>query len=212
MQSKLPYVLVMAHRKGGTGKSTIACNILAEFSKKVKTTLIDADSQQHTFKFNSKRKNPAPVANIKNVKELVEFLQQDDGLTIIDLGGYDSEFARAVLAYSDMVITPLSDSEFELDGLVDFTSVLNNVITKSKREDIKPFILTNSVHFNDKSTQKAFKTYAKNNMYEVFDTVIANRKIYKNILSKGKSVSEIEPFGKAAKEIDSLIDEIIEKA
>lgn len=208
----VPYVLVVAHRKGGTGKSTTSCNLAVELSKKMKTTLIDADSQKHLEKFNSKRDNPIPTKSIATVKDLREFLKNDDGLTLIDLGGYDSDFARGVLAYADMIITPLSDSDFELDGLVDFTRVLTSIISKSGRDDIKPFILANNIHHSDKSTHAAFTRYSENNIYEVFDTVVPNRKLYKGILSKGKSVCELEPFSKASKDIESLVNEIIKRA
>ena len=209
---KLPYVIVLAHRKGGTGKSTIACNLLAEFSKRYKTTMIDADSQQHLMKFNSNRDDPITVQEVSTIKELRDFLIQDDGLTMIDLGGYDSDFARGVLAFADMIITPLNDSDFELDGLVDFTKVLSKVIKKSGRVDIKPFILANKVHYKDKATQQSFKKYAKKNIYEVFETIIPDRKLHKRILSNGKSVCELEPFSKSSKDIEKLINEIIQKA
>ncbi len=208
----LAYVIVIAHRKGGTGKSTTACNLLAELSKKFPTTLIDADTQQHLSKFNAKRDKPVASVRVTNVKELREFLQNDKGLTIIDLGGYDSDFSRGVLAYADMVITPLNDSSFEQDGLMDFTRVLKQIVAKSGREDIKPFILTNRVHYNDKSTQKAYKKFAEGTkLYQVFDTIIADRKVYKGILASGKSVVEIEPKSKASLEMQSLVQEIINK-
>ena len=79
------------------------------------------------------------------------------------------------------------------------------------RSDIKPFILVNRVHPLDKSTLRELKEYSKRSLYDVFDTVVFDRKIHKRMLGEGKNVVELEQFSKASIEIQSLVAEIIEK-
>ena len=53
---KQPYTIVIAHQKGGVGKSTIATNLAVELAKKIQISVIDLDTQKSTSYFNSLRK------------------------------------------------------------------------------------------------------------------------------------------------------------
>ena len=106
---KLPYVIVIGHQKGGTGKSSISFNISVELAKQFPTTIVDLDSLNHSSKFNSRRDEPMKSVEIKTSDDLKKFLQGDDGLTVIDLGGYDSDLSRTALLLADMVITPMNE-------------------------------------------------------------------------------------------------------
>ena len=207
---ELPYVIAIGHQKGGTGKSSVGMNIAVELSKLYDTTLIDLDSLAHATKFNSRREVPLKMVSVKSEGELEKFLRADEGLTIVDLGGYDSDLSRAVLLLADMVITPMNDSDNEQDGLFEFEKIIKK--TLEVRGDIKPFILVNRVHHADKSTLRELKGYAEGSVYEVFDTVIRDNKIHKRMLGTGKNVCELEYFSKASKEILALVQEIIKKA
>ncbi|NOQ32430.1 MAG: AAA family ATPase [Helicobacteraceae bacterium] len=204
------YVIAIAHKKGGSGKTTVACNLAAELSKEFKTTIIDADSQQHLTKFNNRRETPINLVECKSADELVKFLKSDDGLVVIDLGGYDSDLSRAILTYADLVITPMSNTANDQEGLAEFLPIMKQV--KDIRSDIESYILINRVHFADKGTLKFLKGFCeKSDIFNVFNTVIPSRKQHEQILATGKSVVESEPFSKASLEIQELVKEIKEK-
>jgi len=207
---KLPFVIVVAHQKGGSGKTTTCINLSVELSKLLNTTVIDADSLKQFTTFNSKRKEPLNQKHISTSEALEQHLRADDGLTIIDLGGYDSDFSRAALILSDMIIIPMSDSDNDIDGLGEFMSILEK--TQSVRADIKPFVLVNRVHHADKSTHNDLSAFAKDKPFEVFDTVIRNNKLHTKMIFTGENVVEKKPTSKPAKEILSLVEEILTKA
>lgn len=203
-----PFVIVIGHKKGGVGKTSTTCNIATELSKSNEVTVIDLDSQKQFTKFNNNRERKINIKEVNSSDELVKFLKADDGLTIIDLGGYDSELARTTLLLSDLIIVPLSDSSNDIDGLIEYRTILEELREHMFVFNVK--LLVNRVHHSDKATYKALKEFtADMDGFDVFDTVIRTRKEYKTILSSGKSVSE-QTKGTGAIEIAKLIKEIEE--
>lgn len=202
-----PFTIVIAHKKGGVGKSSNACNIAVELYKKnYPITVIDFDSQKQTTKFNNKRTEPFPIQDIKDKTSLSNFLQNDAGVTLIDLGGYDSDLARATLILADLVIIPLSDSDNELDGLIEFKKIIDEI--RGVRAEVKAKLLVTRVHHADTSTHKALSNFVSGaDGFSIFNTVIRSRKEYKRMLGTGKSVSELTK-GTGAIEINRLIKEI----
>lgn len=208
MKKTEPYVITIAHKKGGVGKTTIACNLSAELNKIYNTTVIDLDSQKQTTKFNNKRTNKFNIKDILDSKELISFLKQNQNLIIVDMGGYDSDLARTTLLLSDLIITPLSDTDNDLDGFVEFKNTVREL--QNIQKDLKCNILVNRVHHRDKKTHLNLKKYISDfDNFDIFNTVLTNRKEYKRMLSSGNSV--LENFkGTSKHELEELISEIVE--
>ncbi len=204
---KHPFVIVLAHKKGGVGKSSIVFNLAVEFHKRnYPLSVIDLDSQKQTTKFNNRRENQFNIEDVSNADQLVEFLKKDKGLTIIDLGGYDSDLSRTTLLLADMVIIPLSDSDNELDGLMEFKKIMADI--QARQSGIDCNVLVTRVHHADSSTHKALKGFVDGiDGFDIFDTVLRTRKEYKRMLGTGKSVTE-QTKGSGSIELLKLIDEI----
>lgn len=190
IRSKFPMVITIAHQKGGVGKSTTTANLAVRLSKDFNITVIDADPQQHTKKFNDKRDQPFKVLSPKTSNDLISMIKENKGLTLIDLGGYDSELGRTALFLSEWVFIPVSDSSYELDGLLTFEEKMSKIVKEN--EDIQCRVLVNRVHHSDKATHKALKSFLEGiKNFEAFETVIPVNKNYKDMLAKGKSITEL---------------------
>lgn len=205
----IKYVIAAAHKKGGVGKSTTIMNLAVALSKKIKTTVIDFDSQKQTTKFNNRRKNKFNIKDIKDEKELISFLKEDDGLTLIDLGGYDSSLSRTVLLLSDLIIIPLSDSDNELDGLVEFKEILADILKLN--EDIKCRVLITRIYHTDRSTLPRIKNFLeKDNSFDTFNTVLFSNALYKRMLGTGKTIYELTK-GTPSILFNQFLDEVIKE-
>lgn len=139
-----PYIIVLGNEKGGTGKSTIAMNLISYFLYYgYQVGSIDTDSNQGTLTrylenrsyYIKYRKQNLPVPNHiliqdldpeslqdqKNSKE--EFIKSLDSLKrsdfiIIDTPGFDTNLSRLAHSYANTLITPLNDSFIDLDILI----------------------------------------------------------------------------------------------
>ena len=225
-------IISISHQKGGVGKSTISFNlsveILKDFLEKkdiVKSYdnfyCVDLDYQKSFTIFNTKRKilnkkynENLPLLNIytkdnfENEDEFINFLTKNEkDLIIIDTGGYDSVFNRLSLIYSDIIITPISDSKIELYGLEIFKKILDDIkkIDKTK----KSYVLLNNVSVNRKNFNEYFEYVKDNNEYfNILNSIVKNRKIYKDSFDYGKNVCELQHF-KSCDEIQNLKNEIL---
>jgi chromosome partitioning protein len=199
-------IITVGHSKGGVGKSTVAYNLaysLKEKNKKV--TIVDLDFQQTLFFIHQLAEFPTiDVLQPKSASELIDIIEKNKEYLIIDIGGFDSDINRIALSYADKVIVPISNSVTDVIGFKTFEAILSEINMKGSMH-----LLLNNVHpltknFDD--IKEATNTLEYNSL--LLNTVIRNRKIYKDSLVTGESVFSFEDF-KAKQEIRGLRDELI---
>lgn len=210
---EIPCVITVAHQKGGVGKSTIASNLAAEYFKEYgdKLTVIDLDTQRSLTYFNNIRRfndiAELPIVQVQSADELKALIVANTGLILIDAGGFDSDVNRVAMLYADRIITPVSDSSFELGGLMMFRGILREL--REARPDLIATVLLNRVHqFAGKSLEEIFDFARSNVEFDIFETILRDRGEYKRATENGKSVVELAVDGKAAQEINNLIKEM----
>lgn len=206
-------VITVAHQKGGVGKSTIASNLAVEYFKTYgdKLTVVDLDTQRSLTYFNNIRRfndiAELPIVQVKSAEELTEIIKADKGMILIDAGGFDSDVNRVAMLYADRIITPVSDSSFELAGLMVFRGILREL--RAARPDLVATVLLNRVHpFAGKSLEEIFDFARSNAEFDIFETILRDRGEYKRATENGKSVVELVRDGKAAAEINNLMKEM----
>lgn len=216
---KKPYVVVVAHHKGGVGKSTISSNLAVAFTKMYGEDFlaVDVDNQGSLMYFNEVRKeNGRPALPIKRVdfkdknaaEILTNLINNNNGILLIDAGGFDSDINRLVLMGADRIITPVSESGIELAGLQRFQDALREV-REQRGDGIKATVLLNNVHIfaTGKSLNEIFEFARGEDEFDIFDTIIRDRGEIRKAFDEGLSVLEVNG-SKAAIEIQQLIGEI----
>jgi chromosome partitioning protein len=205
---KVGTVIVIAHQKGGVGKSTIASNLAVEISKTTKVILIDLDIQRSISYFNSLREdNKLEIKHANKFNDLQELVNNNSEVMIIDVGGFDSDLNRAAILGADILVTPVSDSAIELVGLLSFKNTLKEV--RNVRPDIRASILLNRIHPNARlSIEKLNDFIRTNDEFSLLNSVLRDRSEYKKAFEVGKSVCELDEHSKAAAEIKQLVKEV----
>jgi len=205
-------VITIAHQKGGVGKSTIALNLAVELAKKYSLKIVDLDYQKSLTIFNEHRKerglDPLVIINVKTAKELMEVIDKTEEILLIDSGGFDSDLNRIALLGADMIITPLSNNLIEIYGLEAFKKILQEL--REAKPDISSMVLLNSVNPSTKKAIDEMRAYIQKNseFFEMFPSIIRRRALFARSFETGKSVVELEPTSKAAKEMQDLLSNI----
>lgn len=220
-------IITISHQKGGVGKSTLAWNLIIEYSKRRKVYVIDLDMQKTITYSVEIRKNKFREKELKNIillnpsseKDMINILiqnQQSDNFMIIDSGGFDSGLNRIAITASDILLTPVSSKFYELLGLKEYSKILNNINEEIRSKNELPLVanvVMNKINPNtiDLSEMKNFIESDKN--FSLMDSIIRQRVDYENSPSVGESVVEFNPeskatieFNKFKKELDNIIN------
>ena len=208
-------LVAIGHQKGGVGKSTVCFNLAAILQKikNISLEVVDLDVQQ-TITLNNYTRNenglkPFNVRTFNNLEDFKNYISTDNDskIILVDTGGFDSSLNRAVALYADLVITPVSDSYVELQGLKTYEKVLQE-LSQAIGEPVVSHVLLNNVDPRRKNFSELKDFINKSENFETFETVINRRIDFRDSIATGQSVVEFNKNGKSAGEIISLTKEI----
>ncbi len=203
-------IISIAHTKGGVGKSTIAWNLAAQLNKKYTVEVVDLDFQRTLTYTNEFRDQPLSVKTFEGMKDLKRYisLDSDRRISIVDVGGFDSDVNRMAMFMSDLIVTPVSDSGTELLGLMRFEKILDEM-SKAINEEITTAVLINDINPSKTKLDDLIEYVKKNKHFSLFDTILRTRADYGKALDLGLGVTEFKKDGKASKEFKAFGKEVI---
>lgn len=202
------FIITVAHQKGGVGKSTIASNLAVELAKIMPAQVVDLDMQKSISYFNSIRcTNQLTIKYAANFDELKHLVNNNNQAMIIDVGGFDSDLNRASILAADFLLTPVSDSTIELVGLLSFKNIMKDV--RKIRPELQANVLLNRVHVKTNTALNEINKFINDNQeFSLMSSILRDRVEFKKAFEVGQSVTEFSKNGKAATEINNLINEI----
>lgn len=216
-------IITLSHQKGGVGKSTLAWNLIVEFSKKRKVSVIDLDMQKTITYSLQIRKNKLGQGSVNNIAlldpksdvEMVEMMltnqRSKEGLMIIDSGGFDSSSNRIAITGSDILLTPVSTKFYEILGLKEYSKILdkiNHEVRSKHKQELVANVILNKINPNtiDLEEMKNFVESDKN--FVLMKSIIRQRVDYENSPGVGSSVVEYNNEGRATAEFKDFIKEL----
>ncbi|PLR36506.1 cobyrinic acid ac-diamide synthase [Chimaeribacter coloradensis] len=208
-------IILIGSQKGGCGKSTTAANICAELARQGKDViLVDADRQGTASNWVTDRngqENLPVVHSIQkfdNIRETLLDLAKRYEYVVVDSAGRDSRELRTGMTAAHVLLVPFRPSQPDLDTL----PKLNDIITQALdiNESLRPCAMLTMAPTNPviNETQEAKDYLADFPILNLLNTVIRDRKIYRDCMSEGKGVVEMDN-GKAKAEIQCLVQELI---
>lgn len=202
-------IIVIAHTKGGVGKSTIAWNIATALNPTQNIEVVDLDFQRTLTYVNEYRAEPLQVKNFETKKEFEAYVRADNNqrISIIDVGGFDSEINRMAMIVADVIITPVSDANTELLGLKRFEKILSE-ISQAIGEKLTVNILLNDINPQKKNLNDLKDYITKKELFSLFDTILRTRADYGKALDNGLGIIEYDNESKGAAEMEALLKEI----
>ncbi|MEY4794203.1 MAG: hypothetical protein RL724_1139 [Pseudomonadota bacterium] len=202
----MAFVIAIAQRKGGAGKSTVAANLataLAESGHRV--GLLDIDPQRSLARWDQQRGESKKARALHfeaptgwRLPATLERLKREQDFLLLDTAPHDDTDARLAIRGADLVLVPLQPSAADLwsmDATLD--------LAKQERRPVR--LLLNRVPAAGKLREE-IEGQLRDRRLPVLDAVLGNRTAYAQAFMAGLGVVEAAPRGPAAAEVRALAE------
>ena len=206
-------IIALAGQKGGSGKSTTAMAIAAEWRARGRRVLVvDADPQgslRTWAEVAAEAGHPAPtvvaMGSSMYRKDQLPALAEGYDIVVIDCPPRHDEIQRAALMVAELVVLPCGPSAMDAWALADGLELV------TKARTLRPQLEANVL-----ITRKVSRTSLGEGAREalahcglpVLKTELGYRVAYQEAPAAGLGVAQYEPRGQAAVEIRALVDEL----
>ncbi len=204
-------VITVAQQKGGAGKTTLAAHLaIALTAAKKKVAVVDIDPQQSLtmwYRMREERLGDAGAGVLVNqvkgwrTKNEVEKLARDHDIVLIDSPPHMETEARVAVRAADLVVVPVQPSPMDVWAT-------RPTLEMAADEKSPVMMVLNRVPPRANLTAEMLAEMKKLGA-SVARARIGNRVVFASALSEGRAVGEVQPSGKAAKEITALAKEIL---
>ena len=207
-------IILIGSEKGGVGKSTVAMNLAVWLSSKGKEVLVvDADRQSSIANWAQVRDETDKVKIVcarqyDNLTKTLQNFSSHYNMVIVDCQGRISKEMQTGLLAADLAIIPFRPSQMDLDTipsmaeLIESTKIFNPKLNACALLTMCP---TNTRVNELSEARDFFDNYPS---LSLLDNVLRDRKVYRDAVSAGLGVIEMDNKI-AAEEVDTVFKEII---
>ncbi len=195
-------------QKGGTGKSSLSVSLaVAAQERGLKPYLIDLDPQGTTGNWYERRESEAgPEVAAIDAMRLAPVLgylrQRGTDLVILDTPGIDTPATTAAMQAADLCLIPARPSVADIEAARPTIQALNKLG--------KPFaFVINQAPPGFRATRTSDAYRALHLMGAVSGVSLVMRADHVDALAAGLGVTELDPAGKAAREVKELLQWIL---
>lgn len=194
--------IAVISRKGGAGKTTIALHLaVAAEGIGIGTAIFDLDPQASAALWSDHRGDPIPAVVPAQAPRLAGLLQQAKSqaadLVILDTPPHTDTTATDAAAFADIILIPCRPSALDLDAI-------GASIRLARATKTPCYVVINAAPAQGVETSDAIAALTGAGV-DVCPVVLCNRKAYMSRMHEGRTAQEIEPKGKAAQEVQSLL-------
>ena len=201
---------VVGNLKGGTGKSTVAFNLavwlaydkngVIAFDLDPQCTLLDVsevreeDGYEPTFQVSTDLDTLEALANDKKNKMPI----------IVDMSASNMPAMEKAISLADRVLIPVQPSQADIWSTQRFLKIVNNAIDKDRNTEVLGFINRADTHIGVRETGEAEQALQLLQGIKAMDIRLYQRTAYRRSFREGLGVFELDPMGKASKEMKKL--------
>jgi chromosome partitioning protein len=209
-------ILLVAAEKGGVGKSTIVTNLAVHLAHQgVDVVLLDTDGQATAARFVERRDEAdhTPVLPcVQRTGEVVSTLRdlaRRYQVVLVDAGGRDSREMRSAMAVANLLLVPTKASQADLETFPKVNELIG--LARGLNPELKAAAVLSMAPSNPviREVENAKELLAEFDQLELADTIIRDRKVYRDALLAGKGVTELDN-SQARAEIQLLAQEFFD--
>ncbi|MFL9876679.1 division plane positioning ATPase MipZ [Paraburkholderia megapolitana] len=211
-------IVLIAAEKGGVGKSTLAGNLSVVLAENgIDVVLVDTDGQATSARFVERRDEAGITPSVPCVQKTGDVaatlrdLSKRFQVLIVDAGGRDSKEMRSAMSVAHLMLTPTQASQADLETLPKVNELIS--LARGFNENLEAFCVLSRAPSNPaiREVEEARELLAQFDQLKLADTVIRDRKVYRDALLAGKGVTEMGN-SQARAEIQLLAQEFFDFA
>ena len=191
-------------QKGGVGKTTIAVNLAVAAG--VPTALFDLDQQESAVIWADRRKSESPHVEFLTERRLPEGLKAAEKgkfeLVIIDTPPAAGPQAFTAAQSADLILIPCRPSLVDLDAIRRTAQLV-------KSAGVQAFVIFNAAPHSATTLLEDARAIVEGVGLTAAPVVLRERSAYRASWPLGRTVTESEPKGKAAREMSELKDWVL---
>jgi len=202
-------IVVAGGIKGGSGKTTVATNlVIVRAAEGRDVLLIDADDQETSSDFTALRNERLPSgAGYTGVKltgpgvrtETLRLAAKYDDI-VIDTGGRDTTSQRAALTVADVLLVPFVPRSFDVWTLEKVSGLVAEM--RAANSELKAYAFINRADPRGQDNEEAAEVIRETEALTFINTPLGTRKAFSNAAAQGLAVTELKPQDpKATEEI-----------
>lgn len=209
-------ILLIAAEKGGVGKSTIATNLAVYLAHQgVDVVLFDTDGQATASRFVERRNEAGIMPAVPCVQRTGEVawtlrdLIRRYQVIVVDAGGRDSREMRSAMTVANLLLVPTKASQADLETFPKVNELVG--LARGLNPELKAVAVLSIAPSNPviREVESARELLVEFDQIELADTVIRDRKVYRDALLAGKGVTELDN-SQARTEIEFLAQEFFD--
>ncbi len=208
-------IVTLAQTKGGSGKTTTAEVLIAEFAHRgLSVAAIDLDPNRPLGRFVARA---AALSNVRiavpdgntRVSDLIADLSSRYEVVIVDLMGAATPDMMVAIGFSDLVVIPSQLSEPDVRCGIETWRMIQEVEQLGRREIAKAVLFTRtSPALRTRAQEHARKQYEKVGV-SVLQTEFMERVAFKEMTFNGAAPNIHDRDGNAAKNVIMVFEEIV---
>lgn len=207
-------IILIAHQKGGVGKSTIAVNLAAAVQAHGRDVIIvEADPTVRTAHNWARDREARGMPSVTTAHlegnlhaSLVDLGKRYD-YVIVDVAGKDSREMRTAMTAADVLVTPMQPSQPDLDSAAFLVQTIEEARDFNPGLKVLAVLSRVNTHVFNREAAEAWEYLQEYPELPLADVKIHERLIYRTAMAKGQGVTETNDR-KAMAEIQLLLAEI----
>lgn len=201
---------VVGNLKGGTGKSTVAFNLavwLAHEKAGVKTFDLDPQATLTDVAQVRMEDGIEPTFEVSNdIEELKAIVKADlTQRVIVDVSASNMADLETAISLADRVLIPVQPSQADIWSTQRFIKIVANNLNPENKTQVLGFINRADTHIGVRETDEAEEALTMLRNITALNVRLYQRTAYRRSFSEGLGVFELDPMGKASKEMKMLV-------
>ncbi len=201
---------VVGNLKGGTGKSTVAFNLavwlahdktgVMTFDLDPQCTLVDVCDVRQEDGFEPSVEVSTDLAELE---ELAKDKKRKQPI-IVDISASNMPAMERAISLADRILIPVQPSQADIWSTQRFLKIVRNSLDENNKTEVLGFINRADTHIGVRETDEAEQALQMLPGIKALDIRLYQRTAYRRSFSEGLGVFELDPMGKASKEMKKL--------